>query len=199
MPAWIGPALQIGGGIAQALIGGSRAKKAQRELESMQVPVYQGGQGITDFYNKALSRYNTNPYNTSFYNQQSQNIGRNTAASLNSIQDRRGGVNSVARTLALSNDASLNAATAAEQQQAQALGQLGQAAGMQGDLENMQYQYNKLYPFERRSGLLSAKAAAGSATMNTGLSNIFGGAQNWSNMLMKMGEVASGGVTGAAK
>lgn len=199
MPAWIGPTVQIVGGAIQSLVGGSRARKATRELERMQTPVYKPSQSITDYYNQALERYNTNPYNSALYKRQTQGIDRRLSQGLSSLNDRGmalAGVNSLVQG---SNDAYMDAAAQAEQQQAQNFAALGNATQMRAGEDQNAFQYNKLLPFERRSGLLSAKAAGGNAIMNAGLSNVFGGIQNYSNMLMKAAEMATGGLGGAAK
>ena len=48
-------------GLAQSIIGGINARKTQKKLEKMQSPVYKQNQGILDYYNKALARYNVSP------------------------------------------------------------------------------------------------------------------------------------------
>lgn len=179
IPAFLAPALQTGAGIVQSIFGGGRARRAQRELERLPTPIYEGSKSLADYYQKALSRYNTNPYNTSLYNQQMRNVGRGTAGALGAIQDRRGGVSSIARILQAGNDASLNAAAAAEQQQAQNFSQLGSASQALTADQMRQFEINKLMPYQVRANMLSAKAGGGANIFNAGLSNIFGGLQSF--------------------
>lgn len=177
-PAILPAALQVGAGLFQSFLGGSRARRAQKALEGLPTPIYEGSKSIDDYYQKALSRYNINPYQTSLYNQQMRNIGRGTAGALGAIQDRRGGVSSIARILQAQNDASLNAAAAAEQQQAQNFSQLGNAAQALTADQLKQFEINKLMPYQVRASMLGSKAAGGSDIFNSGLSNIFGGLQS---------------------
>lgn len=182
MPPFIIPAIQAGAGIAQTIFGGIRAKKAQKELEKMQSPTYTPSQSITDVYNKALQRYNTNPYQSAFYKNQAQQVQRGVSQGLNALQGRGMALAGVNALVQGQNDAMLQTAATAEQQQAQRFNDLQQAAQQQAGQDQLAYQYNSLMPFERKSGLLSAKAAGGAATMNAGLSNIFGGLQSLSGM-----------------
>src|SRR5574342_684399 len=159
-PAILPAALQVGAGLFQSFLGGSRARRAQKALEGLPTPIYEGSKSIDDYYQKALSRYNINPYQTSLYNQQMRNIGRGTAGALGAIQDRRGGVSSIARILQAQNDASFNAAQALTADQLK------------------QFEINKLMPYQVRASMLGSKAAGGSDIFNSGLSNIFGGLQS---------------------
>ncbi len=179
---FIGPILQGVGGLTQTLLGGGRARRAEKALEALQTPTYEPSKAIGDYYSKALSRYNTNPYNTAMYNQQQRNIQRGTSTGISALQDRRAGVNSISKLIQQQNDASLNAAAAAEGQQVQAFSQLGQAAGMKQGEDRMAFQVNKMMPYEKQYNLLAAKAAGGAQTMNAGVSNLFGGASTAGQM-----------------
>lgn len=172
-------AAQAGIGALQALIGGGKARKAQRQLESM-VDSYQKSESIMDFYNKALQRYNQNPYTSSLYQNQMQNAGRGLATGIGALQDRRSALAGVGGLVQGYNDSALRAAAAAEQQQAQNLSQLGQATQLK-DREDK-------YKFENKYNLLSMKAGAGNQTANAGFQNIFGSIGGLSDlgMLNKM-------------
>lgn len=156
------------GGLAQGILGYTQAHKAQKQLEKL-VNSYQPNQSIMDYYNKALQRYNVNPYQSRLYQMQTQNAARGLTTGINTLQDRRSALAGVSGLVQGYNDASLKAAAAAEGQQAQALGQLGQATGMKAAEDK--------YPFQLKYGLLAAKAGGGNQIMNAGLSNIFGGLQ----------------------
>ena len=179
---FIGPAIQGIGGLAQAIFGGGRARRAERALENLKTPTYEKSQAIGDYYSKALNRYNTNPYNTAMYNQQQRNIQRGTSTGISALQDRRSAIGGISRLVQQQNDASLNSAAAAEQQQAQSFGQLGQAAGMQAGEDRQAFNINKLMPYEKQYNLLASKAAGGAQTMNAGISNIFGAASTGSQI-----------------
>lgn len=198
MPAPLAiPLIQTGAGILQSLIGGNQARQAQRGLERM-ARDYKPNAGILDYYNKALSKYNVNPYTSSLYNYASERARAGTAQGISSLQDRRSALSGIPSLVQGQNDALLKAAATAEGQQAQALGQLGQASQVKAREE--------FKPFEMKYNLLSAKAGAGNQIVNAGLSNIFGGLQSAGNMTMldsmygnttqRQRRTTSGGATG---
>jgi hypothetical protein len=171
----IAPIIQGVAGIAQAIGGGIQAKRAENKLEKM-VNNYKPNESIMDYYNKALSRYNVNPYTSNLFNMQKQAIDRNVASGVNSLQSRRGAVAGINSLVQSANDGYLKAAATAEGQQAQALGQLGQATGMKAQ--------EQFKPFEMKFNLLSQKAGGGNQIMNAGLGNIFGGASAYNDYKM---------------
>jgi len=167
--------LQLVGGLAQTIFSGE--KKANENLDKF-AATYKPNESIMDFYNKALARYDTNPYNSLSYKNQTNQIGRNLVTGINASQNRRGGLSSISGLVQGSNDANAKAAAQAQNQQAQALSQLGQAAGMKTR--------EQLYPFEMKYNLLAQKAGQASTRKNHGLQNIFGGLSNAS--LLGMGQ-----------
>lgn len=176
------PILQGIGGLVQSIFGGSRARRAERALERLQTPTYEKSKAIGDYYSKALQRYNINPYQSNMYNQQQRNIQRGMAAGINALQDRRSAIGGISKLVQSQNDASLNAAAAAEGQQAQAFGQLGQASQMQQGEDRMAFQVNKMMPYEKQLSLLGQKAAGGNQMMNAGIQNLFGGVSSLGQM-----------------
>lgn len=181
LPAAI-PLIQAGIGLGQAIFGGGRARRAQKALENLQTPTYEKSQAIGDYYNKALQRYSVNPYQSNMYRMQERNIQRGTATGINALQDRRSGIGGISKIIQAQNDAMLNAGAAAEQQQAQSLNQLGQAAGAQQGEDRMAFQVNEMLPFEKRYNELSQKAGGGAQTFNAGLQNIMGGLGTFGQM-----------------
>jgi hypothetical protein len=175
MPLPLLPLIGAGVGLVQSILGGNKAKKAQKQLEGMQVPEYGGSDSIMDYYNKALQRFNTNPYQSQQNQYAQQQADRSQSAGLNSLQSRRSAVGGISRLSALRNDASLKAGAMAEQQQMQNMGMLGEATGMKTADELRQFQQNKIAPYEKQYNLLSMKAGAGNEQANAGMSNIFGG------------------------
>lgn len=162
------------GGI-QSIVGSRRAKKAQNQLEGL-VNSYQPNQSILDYYNKALSRYNPDPYNSAMYRMQNQQAGRGLATGINALQDRRSALMGLPSLISNYNNANLKAAATAEQQQAQALSQLGQATGMKANEDARK--------FDMKYNLLGQKASGGNQIMNAGFRNIFGGIGSAGNMYM---------------
>jgi hypothetical protein len=177
-------ATQFGIGALQSLIGGFKARKAQKQLEGMQSPEYKKNQGILDYYNQALSRYNVSPTDSAMYKRQMNNIGRGVATGISSLQDRRSGQTGISSILRAQNDASLNAEVAAESQKNQRFGELGNATNMKAGEDRTAFQINEVQPFERKYNLLSMKAGAANQTSNTGISNAFNGLQSLANMGM---------------
>lgn len=169
------PLIGAGVGLAQSIIGGIRARKSEKALEGMQTPTYGGSSSIMDYYNKALQRFNTNPYQSQGYQAATNAANRSMASGLNALQGRGSAVAGVSRLVGQSNDAAMRAGTIAEQQQNQRFNELGQASEMKTGDELRQFQQNQIAPFEKKYNLLSMKAGAGNQMMNAGLSNIFGG------------------------
>ena len=171
------PLAAIGAGIGglQAIIGGINARKAQKKLEKLEVPTYGGSESIKDYYNKALQRFNTNPYQSQLAQYSAQQADRSQAAGLGALQGRGSAVGGVSRLAALRNDAALRTGVQAEQMQNQRFGELGQATEMQTGDDIRQFQQNKLAPYEKKYNLLSMKAGAANQMANAGLNNIFGG------------------------
>lgn len=168
---------QAGLGALQTGLGMWQASRAQKKLEKLNTPTYAKSAGILDYYNQALSRYNTDPYQSGLYKQQTQQIGRNVAQGLSALNDRGSAVAGVARLVQGANDASLSAGAQAEARRDQAFGQLGQAAGMKAGEDRMAFQVNQLMPYEKKYNLLAMKASGGNQIANAGLQNIMGGVQ----------------------
>lgn len=164
--------LQAVGGIVQTIAGARQAKKAQGRLEGM-VNSYKPNQSIMDYYNKALSRYSADPYNSAMYRNSMQTAGRGLTNGINALQDRRSALAGIPSMVSAYNDSGLKAAAQAEGQQVQALQQLGGATQMKSAED--------FKPFEMKYNLLSQKASGGNQIMNAGLQNIFGGLGGASN------------------
>lgn len=186
------PLVQAGIGAAQSLLNMGKAKRSQGELQKM-VDNYQPNRSILDFYNKALQRYNVNPYSSAMFNAQQERIRGGTAQGIQALGDRRSTLAGLPKLIQGQNDAMLNAAAAAEGQQAQALGQLGQATGMKAGEDR--------YKFENKYNLLAMKAGAANQGVNAGIQNMFGGLQNFSNsqMLNKMYGTGGSGRTPSSR
>ncbi len=169
-------AIQAGAGAIQAIGGYLQSRNAQKKLEKLQSPTYTPNQAIGDYYGKALARYSANPYQSSLYKMQNQNIQRSTAQGISALNDRRLGIGGIASLIQGQNDSLLKAGAAAEGEQGQRLGQLGQATGMKAADDKYAFQTNQLMPYQQKYNLLAGKAAGGNQIMNSGIQNIFGGA-----------------------
>ena len=172
-----GPIAQGVLGLGQAVLGGIKAHRAQKQLENLQTPTYNQSKSILDYYNTALQRYNQNPYQTQQYQYANQQADRSLAAGVNALQSRGGAVGAISRLSALRNDAALKAGVNAEQEQNQRFGQLGQAAQLKTNEAQKAFQYNQLAPYEKKYNLLAMKGAGGNQIANAGISNLFGGLQ----------------------
>lgn len=183
MPAWLPFAVQAGAGLVQSIFGGRAAKRNEKRLDKhiSQTPTYEPNKSVLDFYNMALQRYGVSPTDSAMYKQQSKDINQNVASGIAGLQDRRSALGGVSSIVRAANDAKLNANVAAEQQRNQRFNELGQATGMKSAEEQLAFKQNKMLPFELKYNILSQKAGAANQTLNAGLTNIFGGLQNWGN------------------
>lgn len=163
----VGSAIQGIAGLAQSIGGWIQQRKATKALEKNP---YVQNQGILDYYNKALQRYNVSPTDSAMYKRNMQGIDRGVATGINALNDRRSGIAGASSILRSANDARLNADVAAEQQQNQRFGVLGQATNMKLGEDR--------YAFDTKYNLQAAKAAGGNQIFNAGLSNIFGAGQS---------------------
>lgn len=163
-------ATQAIGGIAQALIGSRKARKAENALENLQTPTTAADAAVNNFYQTA----NADPYNSSLYKVQAQNAGRGLATGV-AMMGARGGNSSAIQGLVRGyNDQLLRAGVQAEQQQKQLLG----TATRMKSMDNQRlFDVNKVAPYQKTFSLLGAKASAGNQMANAGWKNIFGGAQ----------------------
>lgn len=183
----IAAATQIGQtaiGAIQSIAGAIQQRRATRQLEKMQSPAYRQNQSILDFYNKALAKYNVNPYQTDLYRMQEQQANRGLASGLSALSGRGMALAGINNLVQARNDSLLKAGASAEQQQAQALSQLGQASGMKTAEDQRAFEINQQQPFERKYNLLAMKAQGGTQIANAGLSNIVGGLQGLGQMGM---------------
>lgn len=177
-------ATQFGMGALQSLIAGGKARKAQRELEGMPTPTYNQNKSIMDFYNKALQRYNVNPYQSQQYQNAIQMGNRSTAAGLNALQSRGSAVAGVGRLASLQNEQALKAGAMAENEQSRRFNQLEGATQLKAGEDRAAFQQNEIAPFEKKYNLLSMKAGAANQTANAGISNMFGGLSSIQQMAM---------------
>lgn len=182
----ISPATAISGvqglaGLAQMIFSGR--KKAERELNSLQMPTAEGSRSISNFYNQALGRYNVSPTDSAMYRRQQQNIQRGLATGIGALRDRGSALAGAGRLMAGVSDASLNAEAMAEQERNRRFGQLGQAAGMQTEDERRLFDINKMQPFQRKDRLSQMKLAAANARFDAGMANLGSALSNTATLI----------------
>lgn len=165
--------LQTLTGLGQMIFSGR--KKAERELNALKPPTYDGSKPISSYYQTALNRYYTPPTESAMYKRNVGNIMRSTATGLSALRGRGGAIAGVGQLVAGQNNAMLNTEALAEQEQNRRFGQLGQAVGMKAQDENQQFEINKLMPFNRTDRLKQMKLAAANARFDAGMNNTFGG------------------------
>jgi hypothetical protein len=163
--SWVAAAVAVVG-VGTSIYKGIKQKKANKKMEAL-ANAQKPDQGITDYYKSALQRYNTNPYQSQFYQNAKQNADRNLATGINALQSRRSAVGGIAALTNQSNNAMRNAGVGAENMQNQAFGQLGRAAGV-----NSQEQK---YPMEMKYNMYGAQAAGYGQASNAGLQSAYNG------------------------
>lgn len=170
---WLVPLATAAYSVYSSAHAASQAKKAERGLENMQPPKYKPNQSILDYYQTALSRYNTNPTDSAEYKAQKQNINQNITQGIAAGTDRRLGGALVPALIQGGNNALLKAAVSGEQRKAQDFARLGQATQARAAEEGKEFQYNKIAPFEKNYNLLAMKAAGNRADQRTATQNTY--------------------------
>ncbi len=153
-------------GVGTAIYKGEKQKKANKKMLAL-ANAQKPDQGITDYYKSALQRYNTNPYQSQFYQNAKQNADRNLATGINALQSRRSAVGGISSLLGQTNNAMRSAGVGAEQLQSQAFGQLGAASGVNAAEQK--------YPMEMKYNLYGAQAAGYGQASNAGLQSAYNG------------------------
>lgn len=163
---------QVLGGVVQSIFSGKR--KAEKDLENY-ANSYTPNSSILDYYNKALSRYSSNSYTSQYFQNQTNQIGRNLATGIGAAQDRHSGLASIGSLVQGADDATAKAGATAENLQGQALGQLGQASKLKAGEDEKK--------FDLIFNLKALKAGAANQQESAGLSNAFQGVGNTLNYL----------------
>lgn len=186
---------QTASGLAQMAFSGRKKALKNLEEQTNANPSYSGNRSINDYYNKALSRYNENPYQSQQYQVAAKNAQRGAAMGLGALQDRRSGLAGVSRMVGIQNQALENAGVNAEQQRNLRFSQLGGATSQKASDDLRMFQTNVMSPYERRLQLANMKAQGAANTFNAGMSNLFGGLSNASTLLggVKGGEQSLSG------
>lgn len=189
--------LQTTAGALQTAFGYFNKRKAQRELEGLHSPTYIPNQAISDYYSKSLARYSANPYQSSLYKMQNQNIQRGTAQGISALNDRRLGIGGIASLIQGQNDSLLKAGAAAEGEQGQRLSEVGRAAGMKAGEDRYGFQINQLMPYQQKYSQLQSKLGGANQLFNSGLQNLFSGISGGAQMAGGIGTSNSGGGLGS--
>ena len=150
-------------GLIQGVMGiaaGTKARDAENELENMQVPSYKRNQGIIDYYDEALRKYKVAPTESAGYKVNKQNIMQGTTQGLKALQDRRSGLAGIPTLIGNQNNSLLKAAVQAEQDKSRQASIVSSAAGQAMAEHDREYQYNQIWPYQKKYNLLAMKAAA---------------------------------------
>ncbi len=156
--SWVAAAVGVGS-LAYGIIKDSKAKKAQKQMQA-KAAAQKPNESITDYYQKALQRYNQDPYQSQLYKNAQQTSQQNLATGINALQDRRSAVAGVSNLVAGQNEAMRRAAVTAEGMKDQNLNRLGQASGIKTQEDR--------YPFELQYNLLGMQAGGYNQAANAG-------------------------------
>lgn len=182
--SFVATGVSVGFGAYQAISGGIKSHNAQKAIEKLQSPTYSPNKAIADYYQDAKTRAEAGPYNSAFYQMAEKNAGRGLATGISTLQDRRSTGN-VAGLVQGEEDQLQKAGVQAENIQRQNFGQYGQATSMKAADDKYAFDINKEAPFERKYGLLAAKAGGANKTANAGISNIYQGVQGYEQSLQQ--------------
>lgn len=177
----------------QALVGGiqaltSGAKKRERELEqyAQSSPVYQGSKPIDSYYNEAMRRYQSSPYQTAKFVMGKNLSDRSTAAGLAALNQRGMALPGVSKLVAQGQDNTNRLVAQAEQDRRQDFGTLGAATRMKAQDEMTQFDINQMTPYNRMLALKQMKAQAANDRKNAGLQMLGSGLSNAAMLGMSM-------------
>lgn len=167
--AFLIPLASAAYGAIKSESAGAKRRNAEQTLEQ-QAKSFQPNASILDYYNKALAKYNPNPYQSETYQQSDKQVQRNLATGINASQNKRSGVGMIGGLVQGANDSSQKAVANAEVQGGADLSRLAQASSMK--TQEQQKKFDMMY------NLTAAKAGAYAQTQNTGISNMYSGLSN---------------------
>ncbi len=159
----------------RSIHGAQQAKKAQNNLEHTQTPVYTPNRAINSYYQNALTRYNTSPYNSQMYQVAKENANKTLGAGIGALRDRKSAIGGIGGLVALTDNSLQRAGVQAEGQRNQEFNQLSRASAMQAGDDRASFQYNKMLPYQKNMSLYNAQAIGGVAQENAGLQDLSSG------------------------
>ena len=183
--AAIPAAAQTAIGIGNMLFSGRKKQEANLENIASNTPTYSGSTPISNYYNQAMQRYNTNPTSSAIYQRGMQDTNANTNNALSQLQDRRSGIAGIGAINQQANTANLNTEVQAENQQNQRFGELGSATQMKDSDDRFKFQTNTIDPFQLKLSLANMKAQAANSRYNAGVQNFSQGITNATSILGK--------------
>lgn len=188
--SWVAAAVGVGS-LAYGIIKGAKAKKAQKKMEAL-ANSQKPNASITDYYSKALQRYNQDPYQSAMYKNAKQQSQQNLATGINALQDRRSAVAGISNLVAGQNEAMRRAGVTAEGMKDANLNRLGQAAGIKTQEDR--------YPFELKYNLLGMEAGGQNQAANAAFQSALNsagsvGAQMQYNKMHSNNRVNTGGTS----
>lgn len=168
MPLTLG-LITAGTGLAQSAFGAIQAAKARKEAEA-RVKGMKEDTGILDYYNKALSRYSANPYQSTYYQNMANQANRGIAAQTTALQagGLKGGYAGAIGSINQRGMTQLaNAAGQAENMSARDLQNLGYASrSLAGERQRIE---------DTKTNLVMQKWAQKAQLMNQGMQNMYSG------------------------
>jgi hypothetical protein len=167
-------AISVGVGTASAISANTKQKRSQRRLDELakNSPLYKSDKSIDDYYQKALSRFNENPYQSQQYQMGGMNARRATAQGIGALQDRRSAIGGISKLEAGQNAAMQNLGAQAEGQKNQRFNQFGNASQMKNAEYQREFDFNKMTPYNRKLQLEQMKGAAAGEQFNAGMQMI---------------------------
>lgn len=152
----------------------SKKKKNEKELEKVanNTPRYEGDSSVSDYYNLAKQRFSVNPTQSAMYKRNMGNIGKNTAAGISGLTDRRSGNAGIGALVQGADNAALDTEVQAEEEQGRRFGALGGATQMQNQDSLYKFKTNTIDPYQLKLQLAGMKAKASTDRYNAGVQTV---------------------------
>ena len=182
LPLALSVATAVGSG-ASAIAAGAKRRRSEKKLENMKTPTYTPNQSILDYYNKALTKFNTSATDTAEYKADAQTIKQNTVQGIGALRDRRSSLGGISNLIAGENNSLLRAAGRAEARKANDLSILGDATRMKAGEDQKAFNQNSIAPFEKNYNLEAMKAAGQAEVQNRATQNAYANANAAASML----------------
>ena len=168
----------------QAIAGGIKKAHEAKALANQKTPTYAPDKAIGDYYQASLNKYNVSPYNSNMYNFNKQNAAQNEARGVSQLQDRRSALGGISSLVGQQDASNQKAGVLAEQQNNQALGQLGRATGLKAGDDRMAFNTNSMLPYQNQRGLNIAQLQGANQMENAGIQGLSNSVQNFGEMAL---------------
>jgi hypothetical protein len=170
-------------------ITGLFQKHRANQLEKQNVrPMYNIPQNIND--NLAIAKSQANQ-GLPQYLRDLQNIGRNQNVTINTAQDRRGGLGAISQIQQGTNDANLNLDVKDAAYRIANMRNLMAQNQVYANYLDKQWDWNNKQKYLENAAAVRAMRTAGNANLNTGLNGIIGGAAIAANGMRRTGQTTA--------